>query len=799
MNVLYRSFILDNQTIAAGRNSATRFSIISGLAHRHKHFPPLKAQKGPYFSSAFSSLTPADSIHAINDFYHYQRFASETRDEKLIDAIFESYNSLCRFFHVPQEHSRNFVFTDSCSSAISTVAYGLQAPKVSLSNVFEFSREHADKIINFLAECQEKEFSLTVTGITNLQIKVTQNLYIHHGDVVIQDLDFPVAPQRIIKHRPNIVLGQAEYMANIACWLQKSERENLEIRVLPYNKDCQYDLRKATELIDKETLVVSLSLVSNFFGARHDLEPIIRHAHSKGALVNVDAAQALTQMPINLSEFTGDFICFSGHKALGPAGVGLIYIHPDSYHVIKPVMVGDAGSYVENKSLKFRDDVTKFWSGVTATDRILGFAKTLEFVSKIGVEKIQSYNQSLIHFFREQLRRFDYLYVPSQSKQLFGLCSFLPRHSMTSLQLAKEFSERNIAISALKTSEFPFLPESYYLDSSHVLRLSVHLYNTKKEINSALSVLDAVDQKFPKKIQVSFSDLPDSVKKIFCPWNGHYISHSTYNTLCQKYGLHRFSSEILKLKRIENFAMKHFFEFSIQNFSECISPKNKKIVVIGCSPNHKPHFGTFLHIWAGHLLAKSLESDFVVSLNDIEGTVLRKCSVDHTYQNTSRYFLPLLNSLGISYKIVLRSQQPQLKYFLRTVKRRMSDSMLQFVYGRILTEAEKHSIAVMVAELLRYQTRESGAYTHVFTSYGVEEMPHILLANTIADKIGLNPVCSIISKQIIGRSHIYKMSKSRPEENLFMTSTPPDPKELIHNNKDIKIIKLILKNFSIGG
>ncbi len=504
-----------NMTTFQSENSNIEWSGEEGLINRRELFPPLEFQNGPYLANAFTTLTPKVCIDTITSFYTKYRFAPEHRDRHIYLEIIKAYERIASFFKLPKSSIKNFVITDSCSSAISTVAFGVKFNKYSgpTQNEYHIQTDDFYKCLSLIEDYKQNceaigNFTFSKSTINTLTMSEIISPR-KNSDSIEDLLGRHCKDVKTIKRRPNIVVSELEYLANIAAWVKKCEQNNIELRIIPITSN-GINASEAMKLIDSETLIVSLSLVSNYFGWKNNLEHIIKHAKQMKALVNIDAAQALFQTEINIEELGADFICFSGHKALGPAGVGLLYIGPKVYDQISPILIGDAGTYLADDKLLYRDDVTKFWSGVTATDKIIAFSKCFTFVNEIGQKNIEQYNKKLINHFRNEIRKMDYLYLPNADYDLYGLCCFIPKYGISSSSLHEAFANENISITGLKREEFPYLPSKYHLNSELIPRVSVHLYNTKDDLDKCISLL----KNFQHRPTTSYKDVLNTENSI---------------------------------------------------------------------------------------------------------------------------------------------------------------------------------------------------------------------------------------------------------------------------------------------
>ena len=292
----------------------------------------------------------------------------------------------------------------------------------------------------------------------------------------------------------NIVISEMEYLPNILPWIRLQERFGVELRIVPTNADNIVDVERYTEYIDDHTKLVSMIYVSNFYGIQNPIPQVCQIAHAYNALVVVDAAQAVTQIPVDVTQLGCDFLAFSGHKALGPTGTGILWIAEHLFEDIEPQILGDAGAELDihANSYSLHQDYRRYWGGFSDVAGILGLSYSLDYVQNIGIERIAQYNSSLLQYAIQHLQGYDFLecFRHPNNNAPIAVVSFIPTAHITSQTLVQRFWEHGIQVQLMEMGELPYLQRKHEID--YCVRISLHFYNSLDDVSKVFRVLDKV-------------------------------------------------------------------------------------------------------------------------------------------------------------------------------------------------------------------------------------------------------------------------------------------------------------------
>ncbi len=204
---------------------------------------------------------------------------------------------------------------------------------------------------------------------------------------------------QLLKTGDGVMLTQLEHHANLVPWQQMSKRYQLNLIFAPVTEEGRLDLVKLNELLVKGVKVVSISAMSNVLGTIPDLGPIIERAHSVGAVVIVDAAQAAPHVPLDVQSLGCDFLIFTGHKIFGPSGIGLLYGRRELLEVMPPFLYGGHMiNEVQWDDSTWAELPAKFEAGTPPITEAVGLGAALEFVNQVGWAAIQDHERDLTEY-----------------------------------------------------------------------------------------------------------------------------------------------------------------------------------------------------------------------------------------------------------------------------------------------------------------------------------------------------------------------------------------------------------------
>ncbi len=231
--------------------------------------------------------------------------------------------------------------------------------------------------------------------------------------------------QKIDLEGKNIVLSEMEHHSNLVPWHLLAERTGVELRAIPVNEDGHLDLSGLDKLIDENTAIVSIVHMSNTLGTINNIETIINRAQAVGAVSIIDAAQSISAMPIDVQKLNCDYLVFSGHKLFGPYGVGILYGKEFHLNFLPPYRGGGAMiEKVEIDNSTYLDAPQRFEAGTPNIPAVIGLATAIDYVAKLGFDKIQAHESEILNEARKKLSDIEGITIYSPVKNSMNVISF---------------------------------------------------------------------------------------------------------------------------------------------------------------------------------------------------------------------------------------------------------------------------------------------------------------------------------------------------------------------------------------
>ena len=298
-----------------------------------------------------------------------------------------------------------------------------------------------------------------------------------------------------LKFGDEVLITEMEHHSNIVPWQLICEKTGASLKYLPINEDGTLDISNPKKYFTEKTKIVCVIQQSNVFGTVNPIQDIVQLAHDVGALVLVDGAQSVPHHKVNVSDLDCDFFAFSGHKMMGPTGVGVLYARPELFDKMDPFMGG--GEMIREVTLEkstWNDIPWKFEAGTPNIAQVIGLGSAIDYLHKIGMETITNYEKELQNYANEKLQSIPGLTIYGTAKNKGAVISF-NLDNIHPHDVAHILDTSGIAIRAGHHCAQPIMRR---LNVPATNRASFYIYNTCSEIDRLYDGLIKIKAIFAK-------------------------------------------------------------------------------------------------------------------------------------------------------------------------------------------------------------------------------------------------------------------------------------------------------------
>jgi hypothetical protein len=290
-----------------------------------------------------------------------------------------------------------------------------------------------------------------------------------------------------------VILSVMEHHSNIVPWQLQAKKRGIVLKVIPMTDEGELIMDAYEELFTEKTKFVSITHVSNVLGTINPVQQMIAIAHAHGVPVMVDGAQSTPHFAVDMQLLDCDFFVFSGHKAYGPTGVGVLYGKEEWLDRLPPYQGGgEMISHVSFDKVTFERPPLKFEAGTPDYIATHGLAVALDYLSRLGMENIAQHEQELTAYATHQLQQIDQLGIYGTSFTKDAVISFHVG-DIHPMDIGTLLDRLGIAV---RTGHHCAQPLMERLGILGTVRASFGLYTTKEEIDVLVAGIERVSKMF---------------------------------------------------------------------------------------------------------------------------------------------------------------------------------------------------------------------------------------------------------------------------------------------------------------
>tara|TARA_B100000131_G_scaffold242239_1_gene234719 strand:- start:1011 stop:2222 length:1212 start_codon:yes stop_codon:yes gene_type:complete len=378
-------------------------------------------------------------------------------------------------FPIFKSKEKNFIYLDSASTS--------QKPQSVIDSVSSYYDSYSANIHRALYEIGEKATdkyeSVREKVRQFMNVPDSHNIIFSSGTTESINLIAYAWGTKNLNNDDHILITEMEHHSNLIPWQLLSSRSNASLDYILLNNDGTLELESLEKKILSKTKIISVSHQSNVFGTINPINKIIDEAKKVGAITVIDGAQAVPHMKVDIENLGCDFYAFSGHKMLGPTGVGVLIGRKTILEKMDPFMGG--GEMINTVTMEkstWNDVPWKFEAGTPNIAQVIGLGAAIDYIEKIGIENIHQHEQGLLKYGLEILSQNENIVLYGNPEIRGAVIPFNVKN-VHPHDLAKFLDTDGICIRAGHHCTQPIMNR---LGINATARASFYIYNTKNDI-----------------------------------------------------------------------------------------------------------------------------------------------------------------------------------------------------------------------------------------------------------------------------------------------------------------------------
>lgn len=363
-----------------------------------------------------------------------------------------------------------------------------------LSRYYERDNANIHRGVHYLSERATAEFeSARKTVQSFLNARRPEEIIFVRGATEAINLVAQTYGRVHVAENDEVLITAMEHHSNIVPWQLLCEEKGAKLRVVPINERGELILVEFERLLGSRTKIVSIGHVSNALGTVNPIATIVQMAHARKIPVLVDGAQAAPRLSVDVQEMDCDFYAFSGHKAYGPTGIGVLYGKANLLEAMPPYQGGgDMIRSVTFEKTTYNNIPHKFEAGTPDMAGAVGLKSALEYLNELGLNNIAAHEAELLAYATEAISAIPGIRVIGTAKEKTGVLSFV-MEGVHPHDIGTILDQEGIAIRTGHHCAQPVM-ECFGVDAT--ARASFGLYNTKQEIDALVCGIEKVREVF---------------------------------------------------------------------------------------------------------------------------------------------------------------------------------------------------------------------------------------------------------------------------------------------------------------
>lgn len=386
-------------------------------------------------------------------------------------------------------HDEPLVYLDNAATT--------QKPKQvleTLTHYYETNNANVHRGVHTLAERATADYEAAREKIRAfINAKTSKEILFTRGTTTGLNWVAQFATEQLSKG-DEVMISIMEHHSNIIPWQEVCRKTGAKLTYV-YLKDGQLDLDDLRSKLSSKTKFVSIAHVSNVLGCTNPVKEIAELAHQVGAYMVVDGAQSIPHMKIDVQDLDCDFFAFSGHKMMGPTGIGVLYGKEELLNTMSPVEFGgEMIDFVYEQEATWKELPWKFEAGTPNIAGAIALGAAVDYLTGIGMDAIHAYEQELVDYVLPKLQAIEGLivYGPQETKEHSGVIAF-NLDGLHPHDVATALDYEGVAVRAGHHCAQPLI---HHLGISSAARASFYIYNTKEDCDKLVEAIEKTKEFF---------------------------------------------------------------------------------------------------------------------------------------------------------------------------------------------------------------------------------------------------------------------------------------------------------------